>query len=382
MSLTVFVSSTIDNLTDERQAARDSITALGLTPVMAEHDLPAQSTTPRNACLSAVQAADIYLGILGPSYGYVSPELGKSATELEFEEALRLGKPIIWMFHDCDRDEQQAAFSKRIGEFDNGFFRRTFGDTTQLATEIVHALRNHAEQVQSGNSIMASWRTSVQEIVAGDPFSRMSGTMVVACAPCTGNTTLDLLGLDEEANCEFIEQLLLFGKPPLISRQYGLERNKLSDSVEFNEANSDRSREPVSARIWPSCQILTKHPVQADALGVHDFFSTHIIDERKICSGIEAAIGLSRCVAGKFSDTKDLVVDVVLIGCSERYIGVPRQRQSMNIPIAPAGLGNLIYCHDDSTLLRERDDVATFAERSMRLYKRKYESAGLNDRGS
>ena len=90
----VFVSSVIDGYEDYRKAAKEAIRLLGDTPVMAEYDFGAKPMTPREACLEGVRGSDVYAGLFGSRYGYVT-DRGISATEEEFEEAQRRGLPAV-----------------------------------------------------------------------------------------------------------------------------------------------------------------------------------------------------------------------------------------------------------------------------------------------
>ena len=69
----VFVSSTLVELAAEREAAREAITALRLTPVMFE--LGARPHPPRELYRSYLAQSDVFVGIYGERYGWVAPEM-------------------------------------------------------------------------------------------------------------------------------------------------------------------------------------------------------------------------------------------------------------------------------------------------------------------
>lgn len=100
----VFVSSLINDMRDERAAARAAIESFGATPVMFEIDLGGQDVSAEKAYLAGVRTSDVYLGLLGARYG-VRLESGYSATHAEFLEAERLGLRL-------------AIFSREGAEFD------------------------------------------------------------------------------------------------------------------------------------------------------------------------------------------------------------------------------------------------------------------------
>ena len=75
----VFVSSTLVELAAEREAAREAITALRLTPVMFE--LGARPHPPRELYRSYLAQSDVFVGVYGDRYGWVAP--GSEVSGLE-----------------------------------------------------------------------------------------------------------------------------------------------------------------------------------------------------------------------------------------------------------------------------------------------------------
>lgn len=55
---------------------------------------------PENACLREVEICDIFIGIYAHRYGYVPPGSNISITEMEFDYARALGKPIFCFLLD------------------------------------------------------------------------------------------------------------------------------------------------------------------------------------------------------------------------------------------------------------------------------------------
>src|ERR1700709_2072124 len=67
----VFVSSTLEELSDDRRAAREAITRLHLTPVLFE--IGARSHPARDLYRAYLEQSDVFVGIYGQSYGWVAP---------------------------------------------------------------------------------------------------------------------------------------------------------------------------------------------------------------------------------------------------------------------------------------------------------------------
>jgi hypothetical protein len=96
------------DLAAARAAAKEAVESLRMQPSMAE-SAGASAETPRRALLGDVAAADIFLLLLGGRYGEVG-QSGTSPTDDEFNEAVRLGKPIVALVQNCEREPNQEAF--------------------------------------------------------------------------------------------------------------------------------------------------------------------------------------------------------------------------------------------------------------------------------
>jgi len=94
MATKVFLSSTSIDLAEHRQAAIEAIRRLGMKPVCME-DFGAAREAPIPFCVRQVQKSDAYIGLFGWRYGYVDPDTGKSATEVEYRTALGCRIPLL-----------------------------------------------------------------------------------------------------------------------------------------------------------------------------------------------------------------------------------------------------------------------------------------------
>jgi Domain of unknown function (DUF4062) len=91
----VYVSSTVADLTQERQAVTDWLVAAQHQVV---HSYRPNSDTVRDSCLADVDTCDLYVLILGHRYGFQLPKdnpEGLSITQLEFRRAGQSGKPRV-----------------------------------------------------------------------------------------------------------------------------------------------------------------------------------------------------------------------------------------------------------------------------------------------
>ena len=137
----VFISSVRRGLEEERDALPGMIQALGHDPRRFE-DFTAQSVPSRQACLDGVEAADVYILLIGEHYGDPLPETGKAPTEEEFTVAKRRGIPIrAFRKREVTLEPAQAEFVGRIEAYSNGIFRNGFTSATELLAEVARAIR-------------------------------------------------------------------------------------------------------------------------------------------------------------------------------------------------------------------------------------------------
>ncbi|MDM8568260.1 SUMF1/EgtB/PvdO family nonheme iron enzyme [Thiotrichales bacterium HSG1] len=94
--LQVFVSSTYEDLKDERQAAVESILAAGHIPAGMELFAAGDKSQSQMRIIERwIDESDVYLLILGARYGSIEPESGKSYTHLEYEYASKHKKALF-----------------------------------------------------------------------------------------------------------------------------------------------------------------------------------------------------------------------------------------------------------------------------------------------
>jgi predicted ATPase len=110
--LRVFVSSTMDELADERRAVEHAISELRLTPVMFEEGA---RPNPRQDVYRAYLAQnDIFIGLYWQEYGSVAPGMEISDLEDEFELARGLPQLLYVKVPAPDREPRLAQLLARI----------------------------------------------------------------------------------------------------------------------------------------------------------------------------------------------------------------------------------------------------------------------------
>jgi hypothetical protein len=125
--LGITVSSTFTDLEDHRAALIDAIKAYGLTDVAMENDA-AKYMDVIDSSLQMVRDGSAYIGVISKKYGQIPKCPNRnpnnlSITELEFNEAMRLGRPILLFIMGKghyvleDHIETSAAKRKKLDAF-------------------------------------------------------------------------------------------------------------------------------------------------------------------------------------------------------------------------------------------------------------------------
>jgi hypothetical protein len=100
----VFVSSTYVDMQPYREAIRNALNKADCVPYGMER-FGAASISPLEKCYEELEKSQIYLCALGMKYGSIDDNTQKSYTELEYEKARELGKPILAFLIDEDKAE-------------------------------------------------------------------------------------------------------------------------------------------------------------------------------------------------------------------------------------------------------------------------------------
>ncbi|SHO23895.1 Putative uncharacterized protein [Moritella viscosa] len=117
--LQVFVSSTFEDLKEERQSAVSTILEAGHIPAGMEL-FSATDKTQKEVIKKWIDESDVYMLILGGRYGSMDPETGTSYTEWEYNYATDTGKPLFAVVINEDAlDAKIAKDGKSVMEQEN-----------------------------------------------------------------------------------------------------------------------------------------------------------------------------------------------------------------------------------------------------------------------
>ncbi len=121
----VFVSSTYEDLREERQEVMHALLELDCIPSGMEL-FPAADEDQWSLIQGVIDECDYYVLIIAGRYGSVSPQ-GVGYTEMEYQYALETGKPIIAFLHK----EPDALQKKRTEQTEEG--QKKFKEFRELA---------------------------------------------------------------------------------------------------------------------------------------------------------------------------------------------------------------------------------------------------------
>jgi tetratricopeptide (TPR) repeat protein len=160
--LGVTISSTFTDLAEHRKAVIDALKRQGLHPIAMEHDTARADADVIESSLQFVRDGAAYIGIISRKYGQTprsktrNPD-GLSITELEFNEAVRLERPILLFIMgerhsvieaDVETDPEKR---KKLGEFRERAKRKSddedvhrvysvFNGVEEFKTTVAHAV--------------------------------------------------------------------------------------------------------------------------------------------------------------------------------------------------------------------------------------------------
>jgi predicted ATPase len=126
--LRVFVSSTLQDLADERAVSREAIQHMRLTPVMFE--MGARPHPPRDLYRAYLAQSDVFIGIYWQRYGWIAPTETVSGLEDEYRLAGRMPK-LVYVKRSDTREDRLQELIHRIQEEDKLSYR-PFSDSAEL----------------------------------------------------------------------------------------------------------------------------------------------------------------------------------------------------------------------------------------------------------
>src|SRR6516162_6441345 len=244
----VFVSSTLTELADERQAVRDAVTRLRLVPVMFE--LGARPYPPRPVYQAYLAQSQVFVGIYWQSYGWVAP--GEQASGLEDEYQLSAGLPrLIYVKSPApDREPRLTELLARIRE-EGGTSYQHFSAATELQ-----------QLVENDLAVLLSERFErTRPDVGAAPEAALAGTLPVPVTPLVGRER-EVAAVEDLIAAEGVRLVTLTGPGGVGKSRLAIETARLlgtgfADGVRFVELAAVPAPDLVAAAIATALGLST-----------------------------------------------------------------------------------------------------------------------------
>lgn len=156
-SLSVFISSTVTDLSRERESVIKAIQTLKLKHESMEY-FGSRASRPIDTCLEEVRKSDTLVVIVGHRYGSLVPEMDVSYTEAEYNEGYKLRKPILVYLKSDDVPVLPSQFERNpqniqlLESFKNRLKERHtvsyFSDAHELSLRVIADLTLTLEAIE------------------------------------------------------------------------------------------------------------------------------------------------------------------------------------------------------------------------------------------
>ena len=146
----VFVSSTYEDLQEERKSVMEALLQMNCFPVGMEY-FNASDESQWEVIKSLIDECDYYVLIVAGRYGSIEESTGKSYTQKEYEYALEIGVPIIsFLYKDVStlprgKTESDPLLEKKLEEFKDNVKKHLckFWDSADsLTSQVILSLNN------------------------------------------------------------------------------------------------------------------------------------------------------------------------------------------------------------------------------------------------
>jgi hypothetical protein len=267
---------------------------------MAE-DAGAHAASPQRALLDLVRRCDVYLLIVGPRYS--------RPTEDEFDEARRLGRPILVLRQEVDLEPEQAEFLERVaGGWSGGRLWGTFHDASDVGFAVVKALSNlrgGGETAERAPAAQARARElAVGSARAGTVSTR--STARVALAPLVSGPLLDAVALDDALGDAVAD---LVRAQRLVPQSVGITPHVSREGVTVH--GGERDGEPL-VRVGADGAIVCEFSVAGS-----DQFGSMRVDPSQLEAGLRAACAFALATWDRIDPREEVQQVAVVVAIPE-----------------------------------------------------------------
>ncbi|HUP33507.1 MAG TPA: DUF4062 domain-containing protein [Gaiellaceae bacterium] len=254
--LSVFVCSVQHGYSAIRGAVRRAIEILHMRPLMAEL-VGARPESPQRALLDHVAEADVLVLIIGAQYS--------GPTEDEFNEARRLGRPIVVLKQRVELEPEQQAFLDRVAAgWVGGRMWAEFDDERDVLEVAVEAL-SHLGQDRRRAELGPPAQERAAVLAAGERRHGYAGhrsTARVALVPLVSSPVFDALSLVDELG-ESVATLARSAR--LVPHSVGIDSQVRGEGVTLRRAEGGYSGEAGFVTVGADGSIAAEIDVGGDS---------------------------------------------------------------------------------------------------------------------
>jgi hypothetical protein len=376
----VFISSVMRSFSAEREAARNAVESLRMTPVMAE-SFGAKPHSSQLACLEGVRASDIYVLVLGARYGFIA-QSGLAATEEEFNEARRRGLPVLAFVQNGEREPKQQEFFARIGAYETGYFVAFFDEPKDLQTKVTTALHDLA--LQPGAAFLTSEQAATQsQRYLGAPIRGHHTVLGVVVFPARyGDEYMPVLEMGTEAFQGAVAQRAMFGKTAIFRPQQGYRVEDRRDHVEFMEGG-EQTPSFNSLQIHPDGTLLSRSSLDpTDRDVTYSLIRQYVINQDEVARRLTAFFTFAEAQYRTLEASPlimSLYMSIALSNINQKYLGRwPEHEPRGGMQLGMSPIDDPLFV-PQSPLKISRADLAEgqqLAQKAVALLLRAFKASG------
>jgi hypothetical protein len=184
--LKIFISSPLVGLRDIREYILKNEKSLGVSFSSMESFLSSPNL-PKEECLEHLRHSDYVVLLIGPEYGSIDPLSGKSFTEVEYDEADKLGMPLFpfvmadsisgWKPYDVDEGIKQ----KHVDFFERIKIKHTidhFLNGEELIQKIAPSIEQYKERLSKPYYPFVNYKEYFFAFIGKDKLFRQDYTII------------------------------------------------------------------------------------------------------------------------------------------------------------------------------------------------------------
>jgi len=223
-----------------RRAAVEAVESFGLRAVAAE-TTGASDESSRRTLLDQIGRCDALLLLLGGEYGTPGAR-GRSPVEEEFDEAVRLGIPVLALVQEgVQREPAQQAFVARVrGSWEQGRYAPGFTGAGDVGMAVVRALRSLTEAGPSQERVRQAASRALDLAAEQERYHLQVPRVHLIAVPVLGRPLIDALQLQSD---ELADELATRARRVgLVPNSLGIVTDVRSDGIHLKVGDGPRLR--------------------------------------------------------------------------------------------------------------------------------------------